>query len=142
MEQQTYKNHRRLLLGHHGISAFGIIVLIIGSIMNLLNTAEGNLYSASLLVLGSVIMLFMWFFLRNFALKAQDRIIRLEESLRYHSLVGKTLSSGLTIRQIIGLRFASDDEFVALAERAGKENLSENDIKKVIVNWRPDTYRV
>lgn len=57
-------------------------------------------------------------------------------------MTGKPLSKGLTVRQIIGLRFASDEEFLALADRAEKENLSENDIKKAIVNWRPDMYRV
>ncbi len=142
MAQQTFKTHRRLVLGHHGISAFAILALIIGSIINLMHSAEGNLYSASLLVLGSCTMLFMWFFLRGFALKAQDRVIRAEENFRYHILTGKQISKGLTVRQIIGLRFASDEEFVALCERAEKENLSEGDIKKAIKSWKPDIYRV
>ena len=43
---------------------------------------------------------------------------------------------------IIGLRFAADEEFVALAEKAEKGNLSEDDIKKAIKNWKSDTYRV
>jgi hypothetical protein len=46
------------------------------------------------------------------------------------------------MRQIIGLRFSSDDEFVELCERAEKENLSEKEIKKAIKKWRGDTYRV
>ena len=77
-----------------------------------------------------------------FALKAQDRVIRLEENLRAQALSGKPLSNGLTIRQIIGLRFASDEEFLALAEKAEKEKLSEKEIKMAIVNWRADNYRV
>jgi hypothetical protein len=48
----------------------------------------------------------------------------------------------LTIRQIIGLRFALGDEFVALAKRAVEENLSEDDIKKAVKNWKGDYYRV
>jgi uncharacterized protein DUF6526 len=51
------------------------------------------------------------------------------------------LDPKLTIRQIIGLRFASDREFVALAQKAAAENLSEDAIKKAIRNWRADTYR-
>ena len=45
------------------------------------------------------------------------------------------------MRQIIGLRFASDKEFPALAEKAEKENLSEKEIKEAIQDWKPDTYR-
>ena len=142
MTQQNFKTHRRLIFGHHGFSAFAIIALIIGSIMNLTNSADENFYSASLLVLISVVMLFMWFYLRAFALKAQDRAIRAEENFRHYILAQKPLSKGLTMRQIIGLRFASDEEFVALAESAEKENLSETAIKKAIKDWKPDTYRV
>lgn len=142
MEKQNFKTHRRLIVGHHGFSAFAILALIVGSIVNLLHSDESSFYSASLLILMSVVLLFMWFYQRAFALKAQDRVIRLEENLRYQSIAKKPLSNGLTIRQIIGLRFASDDELLALADRAEKENLSENDIKKAIVNWKPDMYRV
>ncbi len=142
MAEQTFKTHRRLLVGHHGFSAFAIIALIVGSLINLNHSSDGNVYSASLLLLSSCVMLFMWYFLRAFALKAQDRVIRLEENMRHHTLTGKELSKGLTMRQIIGLRFAGDDEFVALCERAEKEELSETAIKKAIKNWRPDTYRV
>ena len=78
----------------------------------------------------------------KFALKAQDRAIKAEENFRYYLLTGKALSSKLTMRQIIGLRFASDEEFVALADKAVKENLSEKEIKKSIKSWKADTYRV
>ncbi len=57
-------------------------------------------------------------------------------------LTGKLFDPRLTIRQIIGLRFASDEEFVTLAQRAAGENLSAEDIKKAIKNWRADNYRV
>ncbi len=57
-------------------------------------------------------------------------------------LTGKLPDSRLSIRQIIGLRFASDDELVALAKRAADENLSEDEIKRAIKNWKADTYRV
>jgi hypothetical protein len=142
MSQQNYKNHRRLILGHHGFSALAILAAIAGSIINYVNSADTNTYSASLLVLITVVMLFMWFYLRLFALKAQDRAIRAEENFRHYILTGKPFGKGLSIRQIIGLRFASDEEFPALADRAEKENLSETEIKKAIQNWKADTYRV
>jgi hypothetical protein len=57
-------------------------------------------------------------------------------------LTGKLLDARLTVRQIIGLRFAPDEEFVDLARRAAAENLSEDQIKRQVQNWKADTYRV
>lgn len=142
MKQQNYNNHSRLLLGYHGILFLIILVLLIGAIRNLLKSSDDNLYSASLLVLIPIIFLVFMYYARAFSLKAQDRAIKAEENFRYYLLTGKALSSKLTMRQIIGLRFASDEEFVALADKAVKERLSEKEIKKSIKNWKPDTYRV
>ena len=107
-----------------------------------MKSSDDNLYSASLLVLIPIIFLVFMYYARAFSLKAQDRAIKAEENFRYYLLTGKALSSKLTMRQIIGLRFASDEEFVALADKAVKERLSEKEIKKSIKNWKPDTYRV
>jgi hypothetical protein len=142
MSNQNYSNHRRLVPGYHFFTLLGIIVLLIGSVMNLINTADDNLYSASLLVFGTILLGTTAFYTRVFALKAQDRAIRAEENFRHYLLTGKPLDSKLTIRQVIGLRFASDDEFAELAKKAITDNLSENDIKKSIKNWKADTYRV
>jgi len=142
MTTQNYKNHRKYVFGYHVISLLGVLALIIGSIINLINSAPENLYSASLLVLVSILLLLAFFFLRGFALKAQDRAIRAEENFRHFILTNKPFPSGLKMRQIVGLRFASDDEFPALAEKAVKENMSEDAIKKAIKNWKGDYYRV
>ena len=142
MTQQNYSNHRRFVPLYHFITLLGTLFLLIGSIVNLVKSSPDNFYSAALLVLTSLLLMFTAFYARAFALKAQDRAICAEERLRYFVLTKKTLPKDLTIRQIVGLRFSSDDEFAPLAEKAIKEKMSENDIKKAITNWRGDYYRV
>lgn len=142
MKTQNYKNHRRFVLGYHFIGLLGVLVLIVGAVINLINSAPENLYSASLILFSSILLLLAFFFLRGFALKAQDRAIRAEENFRHYLLTQKPLPAGLKMRQIIGLRFASDEEFPALAEKAVKDALTEDAIKKSVKNWKGDYYRV
>jgi hypothetical protein len=142
MKQQDYSNHGRWVLSYHLLTSLAILALLIGSIRNLIVSTEENLYPAVLLVLIAFILLFMFYFLRAFALKAQDRAIKVEENLRHYVLTGKLINSKLTMRQLIGLRFASDEEFPDLAEKAAKENLPEKEIKQLVKNWRADNYRV
>jgi hypothetical protein len=79
------------------------------------------------------------------ALKAQDRVIRLEERMRLASILNEPLKSRiveLTEPQLIALRFCSDAELPGLVDKSLNNRLSPADIKKSIVNWRPDTFRV
>lgn len=142
MKQQNFKNHSKFVIGYHLVTFLAILALIIGSIVNLVKSSDDNLYVSSLLVLVSFILLFLYYFLRSFALRAQDRAIRAEENFRHYLLTGKPLSNKLSMRQIIGLRFSPDEEFPALVEKSITENLSEKEIKKHISNWKADTYRV
>lgn len=142
MEEQNYKNHSRMVPGYHYLVFALELLLFIGAIVNLVKTSSENLYSASLLVLAAFILFFITFYSRLFALRAQDRAIKAEENFRHYLLAGKQMNSQLKMRQIIGLRFASDDEYLALAEKAVKENMSEKEIKMSIKNWKADTYRV
>jgi hypothetical protein len=83
--------------------------------------------------------------LRTYPLKVQDRVIRLEERLRLQSLAPTEWHSQiyrLTEDQLIGLRFAADDEVVELAKQALEHNLTRKEIKERIQNWRPDDFRI
>jgi Family of unknown function (DUF6526) len=82
---------------------------------------------------------------RIYALKAQDRVIRLEERLRLSTLLPEPLRARipeLTESQLVALRFASDAEIPGLVEKTLAGKMSNAEIKKAIVNWRPDTFRV
>ena len=142
MNTQNYSNHSRLVAGWHGTTFFGILAFWIGSFVNLAHADGAGFYSASLLNLAGFIFLCLFAFVRIFALKAQDRAIRAEENLRHFVLTGKLLPASLRIGQIVALRFAADDEFVALAQKAADENLAGKQIKQSINNWKEDTYRV
>jgi hypothetical protein len=124
------------------VGAIGMLLLIIGSFVNLFKSSPENLYSASLICLSSLLLLLVAAYTRLFPLKAQDRAIKAEENLRYFSMTGKLLPKELRVSQIIALRFASDEEFIALVERAVKENMKSKEIKQAIQHWRADHYRV
>ncbi|MFC1729391.1 DUF6526 family protein [candidate division KSB1 bacterium] len=141
--EQNYSNHRRWIPMYHFVLSLALLATVIGSIVNLIKSfgTEG-LYNASLIFVLSLSVLILSYFTREFALKAQDRAIRAEEKLRHYILTQKLPDPRLTTRQMVGLRFAPDDEFVELANKAAEENLSGEDIKKAIKNWKEDTYRV
>ncbi len=141
--EQNYKNHARFVIGYHRVLAFLQISGLIGSLINLIESfGTDKLYAASLLTLLFICSLMLFWFVRVFPLKAQDRAIRAEENFRYFLLSGKPLPSGLHISQIVALRFASDEEFVELVQKALKENLTNRAIKLLIENWKPDYHRV
>jgi len=82
---------------------------------------------------------------RMFALTVQDRVIRLEERLRYERVLPAELQSRcgeLTLGQIVSLRFACDAELPALARKILDEKLKERKaIKQLIKSWKPDYLR-
>lgn len=142
MKEQNYRNHARIVFTYHVFTGLAILALIIGAVRNLIQSDESNLYSASLLVLVSVVVLSLYIHTRSFALKAQDRAIRAEENLRHFTLTGKLLDPRLSVGQVVALRFATDGELVALAQKAAEQNLSPKAIKQEIRSWRADHHRV
>jgi Family of unknown function (DUF6526) len=144
MLQQNYVNHSRYVTGYHFIlSAF----LLFGTIASLINVwlqymAHDNFFSALLITVLFICGLFIFLFMRQFPMKTQDRAIRAEEGLRYFILARKPLDSRISMRQIIALRFAPDDEFVTLVDKAINESLSPDEIKRTIKNWRADNFRM
>lgn len=143
MAEQSFKSHSRYVPLYHFISSTLLLAVLVGSIINLFDACHkgDGLYSASLITVISVVLILVWFFARSFALKAQDRAIRAEENFRHFVATGKPLDSRLRMSQIIALRFAGDDEFVALAKRAAEENLDSKSIKAAIQHWRADNNR-
>jgi hypothetical protein len=141
---QNYANHARIVPGYHYLLAGLIALGLVGSLVNLIESwgDHQRIYSASLIVVLEIVAVLLFWFCRVFPLKAQDRAIRAEENLRHFVLTGRLLDPRLSVKQIVALRFAPDDEFVALAVRAANENLAPDDIKRSIRNWRADDYRV
>ncbi|TWI96678.1 hypothetical protein JN11_03790 [Mucilaginibacter frigoritolerans] len=144
MIQQNYANHSRYVKGYHFIlSAF----LLFGTVASFINAwlqwiAHDNFLSALLVALLFICSVFIFLFVRQFPMKAQDRAIRVEENLRYFILTRKPLDSRITMSQIIALRFAQDDEFITLVDKALHESMSADEIKRAIKNWRADNFRM
>ena len=142
IETQSLKNHARLDPAYH-------VLLLVVYVLNLVYAGfhlyrQPSLSSGWYLVL-SLVVIVPLLKIRTYPLKVQDRVIRLEERLRLQTLAPqewKTQLYRLNEDQLIALRFAGDDEVVALAKQALEENLSRKQIKERIRNWRADDLRV
>jgi len=146
---QNYANHTRFDPLFHffllPVFALGLILSLIHFFYHLRESDLRDNIHSFLLILLAVALLTLVLKVRLYALKLQDRIIRLEERLRLTQLLSEPLRSGipeLTKGQLCGLRFASDAEVPKLVERALNEKLTRKDIKQAIQAWRPDYWRV
>jgi len=146
---QSYASHTRWdPLFHFFILPIFIVGLIFTLIHFFAHITHGDFrdhFHAFLLILLATALLGAVVKSRLYAIKVQDRVIRLEERLRLTQLLPEPLRSRIpeiTEDQLCGLRFASDAEIPKLVERALNEKLSRRDIKKSIKNWRPDYWRV
>lgn len=142
--EQNFKNHSRYVPAHHLVAPLLLLATTIGAVRNLMQSFddEHRLYNAALILVLTLVIWIVWWYSRAFALKAQDRVILLEERLRHQQLTGTTIDARLRPSQIIALRFASDAELPALAGKAADENLSSKAIKQSIRQWKGDYHRV
>jgi hypothetical protein len=139
---QNFSNHTRYDPLFHFFILPVFAITLIATIVHLVR--RPGLHSAWLVVF-MIAALFALFKIRLYALKVQDRVIRLEERLRFATLLDPTLRPRIpefTESQLIAVRFASDAELPALAARALHEKLSAPEIKKAVQHWRPDYWRV
>ncbi len=141
--QQSYGNHIRYFPLFHFV-LFPLLTL------NLIYQAvrlyqEPSVDRAVFTVL-SVVFIGMILAARSQALRVQDRVIRLEERLRYREVLPAEMASRasqLSLGQLIALRFAADDELADLLRRAcDNEFAAPKEIKQAVKNWRPDYHRV
>ena len=139
-EPQTYANHHRYDPWYHYVG-FALVLLSLGlSLVHLVRT-HGGLWQ----VIISLALLVAFLRLRIYALRVQDRLIRLEETLRMQAILPEPLRGRiheLRTGQIVALRFAADGELAARVAEALTENLGSGAIKQRIQTWRPDTFRV
>ena len=138
---QSFANHVRWDPAFH---FFGMPVLLITFIASIVYAVRFPSLMSGWAVVFFAAALLLALKSRLYALRVQDRVIRLEERLRLATLRPelRTRIGELSEPQLIGLRFACDAEAAALAERALKEKLGRQDIKKAVVGWRADYWRV
>jgi hypothetical protein len=140
--QQNYANHVRWDPLFHFFALPVVLLTVIVTIVHLVHRPN---WFSGWLVIFLVAIVILTVKARFYALRVQDRLIRLEERERLASLLAEPLRSRvdeLSEGQLVGLRFACDAEIPGLVQDALAKKLSQSDIKKSIKVWRPDYFRV
>ncbi len=145
MPQQNYKNHLKFYAPHHFIF-LPIMSFLAGlGVYKYFTNKEQQLLWALFSVLSFSILYLAIMLRQHYALGNQNRIVRLEFYLRYFQMSGEKydeILNKLSFGQIAALRFASDNEFLALAKKAIEEDTKPDEIKKAIIVWKADRMRV
>jgi hypothetical protein len=142
---QSYENHTRLDPAYHFFVLPLLLLNLIFAIYATIHAWPGFKHTHLWWIVMSLALFVLAGMVRTYALHNQDRIIRIEEQLRLADLLPEDqlgLIDALTIDQFIGLRFASDAEVTAVAQRAVAENLNRKQIKQSITHWRADNHRI
>jgi len=139
---QNYKNHTRLDPYFHFTLIPACLLLIIGAAVHTYRH-WGDLKAWWMLAI-ALVLTWACFKMRIYSLRNQDRIIRLEETLRMSRLCPDVASrvGEFSTRQLTALRFCSDAELPAMAKRALDEKLSNDAIKQGVKDWRGDYSRI
>lgn len=147
MSEQSYATHRRFVPPYHFV-AFGILTInLIWTLFRLIRgLPEVPFFDRLLGVAVAVALLLVCLYARVFALRAQDRIIRLEETLRMERLLPPDLKlriGELRTGQLIALRFAGDEELPELTRTVLDKGIRDREeIKKMVRTWRADHLRM
>lgn len=144
-QPQSFKHHTRFFPAFHFVLMPILVLNLIFSIYTTLHLYPAHRYLFHWWIVMSFALILLAILSRVQAIKAQDRIIRLEERLRLASLLPANELPHIhefTTAQLIALRFASDSELPALAHRALTQNLDSRAIKEAIVTWRADDLRI
>ncbi len=147
---QNFNNHVRLVTGFHKVALPIFALNFFWSVYRVARSfSDDSVFArldAVLALLLAMALLLLFFYARTFALTVQDRVIRLEMTLRLGQLLPPDLRPRVHefgVAQLVALRFAGDAELPELARRVLAENLTDRKtIKKMIKNWKPDFLRV
>ena len=143
-QPQSLKNHARVDLLHHPANLILVLNVLVAVLWAFISHGPG-LPLRLWLVLVSGALAISGLKARMNPLRVQDRIIRLEEQLRYQTLLSPSqlvASRNLPLSSLIALRFASDAELPLLFDRAVNEHLTPKQIKQAVGSWRSDVHRV
>ena len=139
MRAQNFDNHRhRPLLWL--IAALSAVLGFVVFALFVLGWRQPSVITVGLLLIGFSLLCVVWM-VRQYALRLQDRIIRLEMQTRMARLGRAADFERISLRQIVALRFASDAELPALLERALAEHLTADQIKRAVTTWQADHMR-
>ena len=140
---QSFESHAKIVPGYHRVAT---ALVVLPTLYFLYRAAFGFTWDGLFLALFAVGVCLVAFYARYFPLRVQDRLIRLEERLRMERILPTDLRariSELETRQIVALRFASDEELAELVRRVLDDGLADrNEIKRAIRTWRPDHQRM
>ncbi len=140
---QNYGNHAKFVPLYHYVLLPLLLINVLATVYQAWR--QPSLFGAWAIVI-AIALVGTALSARLFALKAQDRVIRLEERLRMRELLPAELKGQIgdfTVDQLIALRFAEDTELPALAATVRRDNVKGRDvIKKMVKHWRADDCRL
>jgi hypothetical protein len=145
MKNQNFENHTRYDPFNHFVLTPLILLFLGWTVSKMDFSSQEATLDSWFGFIGAFILFLLPLLVRSYALKLQNRIILNEMRNRYFHLTGKTFDEKereLKLGQIIGLRFASDEELLGLMDRAIAEKLKAKEIKQQIKNWKGDYIRV